>query len=80
MVLLGFIPLVLSVMIVNRRSKQSDRRRRNDIEAVIATTGTSLRMSIEVGAVLVAFVCSSPALFSSSWASPTPFNTRCTAW
>ncbi|MEE2834648.1 MAG: hypothetical protein VYB65_01360 [Myxococcota bacterium] len=55
-VLLGFIPLVLSVMIVNRRSKQIQiADGATTIEAVIATTGTLLRMSIEVGAVLVAF-------------------------
>ncbi len=55
-VLLGFVPLILSVMVVNRRSKQIEiPDGSTTIEAVIKTTGTLLRMSIEVVAIIAVF-------------------------
>ena len=55
-VLLGFAPLILSVLVINRRSKQIEiPDGSTTIEAVIKTTGTLLRMSIEVVAIIAVF-------------------------
>ena len=55
-VLLGFVPLILSVMVINRRSKQIEiPNGSTTIQAVIETTGTLFRMTIEVVAIIAVF-------------------------